>query len=258
MPEIQIIEEIEPLLADYISCYRNITGEGHIHFKRLTPQPGASLIFDFDGLIFNERAFLHSAVVGIHTCSYTFRTMTPVRNCFVVRFSAYGLSRFTGISMPRLRNDIVDAEEVFDGDIRELYHALECKDLPGRIHLVEQFLLGRLRGHNYAENCIFRLANFYREHDNETDAASLMADILMSRRHLERQFKGLIGIDMSTYKRICRFEMARKVLTDNHQPLAHLAYDLGYYDSAHFSRDFKRIASVSPGRFTGCMLGRQD
>jgi AraC-like DNA-binding protein len=31
--------------------------------------------------------------------------------------------------------------------------------------------------------------------------------------------------------------------------LSSLAQDLGYFDQAHFTRDFKRVTGVSPGRY---------
>jgi AraC-like DNA-binding protein len=45
-----------------------------------------------------------------------------------------------------------------------------------------------------------------------------------------------------------RIEVARKRLLDG-EPIALVAATVGFYDQAHFSRQFKRHVGTSPGRY---------
>lgn len=72
----------------------------------------------------------------------------------------------------------------------------------------------------------------------------------LSLSQLERRFKCLTGVTLKSFARLIRFENARNRLhSDQAIRLTDLAYDLGYTDQAHFTRDFKDIASYTPSAY---------
>ena len=70
----------------------------------------------------------------------------------------------------------------------------------------------------------------------------------LSQRHLSRKFQEQIGLSPKEFIRVSRFIKSLKHL--KREPKLHLtavAYDSGYYDQAHFIRDYKTFAGLTPG-----------
>ncbi|MBD2757468.1 AraC family transcriptional regulator [Spirosoma validum] len=80
--------------------------------------------------------------------------------------------------------------------------------------------------------------------------ATLADQFALSIRQVERLVKTASGTTAKVLTRLTRFESARNQLW--HQPdsnLTRLAYELGYADQAHFSRDFRAFSGRSPRAF---------
>ena len=76
-----------------------------------------------------------------------------------------------------------------------------------------------------------------------------VADLLgVSRRTLERHFMEVLGFPPKQFIRLIRFQKAMGLLKHNDtcKNLAHIAYDSGYSDQAHFIRDFRSLSGESP------------
>ena len=70
----------------------------------------------------------------------------------------------------------------------------------------------------------------------------------MSKFHLSRVFKEVVGVTPGVYQMSLRVREAKRALR-RREPLAHVAYDLGFADQAHFTRTFRRYVGVTPGRY---------
>lgn len=81
----------------------------------------------------------------------------------------------------------------------------------------------------------------------------------LSPRTLERQFAQEVGIGAKTLGRLIRFETAHNTLAHDPQtPLAALAYDLGFSDQAHLTREFRNLGGLTPGTFARLSEGRSQ
>lgn len=79
---------------------------------------------------------------------------------------------------------------------------------------------------------------------------SLAEALNLSQRQLERQFVREIGVNAKTLARLIRFEeVHNRIFIDPAQPLAPLAYDLGFADQAHLTREFKALGQITPASF---------
>lgn len=70
----------------------------------------------------------------------------------------------------------------------------------------------------------------------------------ISSRTLENKFKDYIGITPKKYASMLRLRKALEYIQyhQKHQNLTRIAYDLGYYDQAHFARAMKSFTGFSP------------
>jgi AraC-like DNA-binding protein len=72
----------------------------------------------------------------------------------------------------------------------------------------------------------------------------LAAELGWSRRHLAARFRDEVGVSPKALARLLRFRRALELL--GHRGLADIAYECGYYDQAHFNRDFRAFAGATP------------
>jgi AraC-like DNA-binding protein len=77
---------------------------------------------------------------------------------------------------------------------------------------------------------------------------ALARSIGVTRRQAERIFRDRVGLAPKLFLRIVRFQRALSALRSGSRPAwAELAVAHGFYDQAHFVRDFRDFAGVAPG-----------
>lgn len=81
-----------------------------------------------------------------------------------------------------------------------------------------------------------------------TTLAEAGAVLGASPAHLVRCFAGAFGIAPHQYVLSRRIDAARKRLLGG-EPIAMVAAGVGFYDQAHFTRQFKRHVGIPPGRY---------
>jgi AraC-like DNA-binding protein len=78
-----------------------------------------------------------------------------------------------------------------------------------------------------------------------------LADILgVTSRHLHRRFSAAVGYGPKVFQRIARFQRLLHVADSMHpgaEALATLAFEAGYADQAHMTREFRQLACDTPG-----------
>lgn len=73
-------------------------------------------------------------------------------------------------------------------------------------------------------------------------------DIGLSNRQLRRLFHRYVGGSVKTFSKIIRFQNVLKAsIADNMMPGVTSFYDAGYYDQAHFIREFRTLYGSTPG-----------
>jgi AraC-like DNA-binding protein len=67
-------------------------------------------------------------------------------------------------------------------------------------------------------------------------------------RQLERLFRHAVGLSPKTLARLARFQAALRACEAG-APLARAGLAAGYADQAHFTREFRRVAGITPSAF---------
>jgi AraC-like DNA-binding protein len=78
----------------------------------------------------------------------------------------------------------------------------------------------------------------------------IAAEIGLSRRHLGQLVRAELGLTPKTLARIVRFGRARSSLRSGRTTsLAQIAVSCGYFDQAHLTNEWKRLAGCTPGQW---------
>jgi hypothetical protein len=241
------------LLRPYVQRYAYALGP--ITPKHILPKIGASLFFICNGAVQTTHGAFASGLNGLHTRA---QAIAPAAQAgtgrLLVELTGYGLSRFVA-TPAAFTNQVVDLPRVWGAAGVDL--ARQAAEVPGPealVAVVDRFLGAQFRPPQGPEPWIFALVDRLLRADSPSDQSELHPLVPLSWRQVERLFKQLVGTDLRTYGRICRFQQAQLLLAHTPpSPLTDIGYEVGYFDQAHFSNDFLRLAGVRPSRYAACL-----
>lgn len=92
--------------------------------------------------------------------------------------------------------------------------------------------------------------------DSEFNVEKLSTEVGVSRAHLHRKMKDLIGMTPSDYIRNIRLKRACELLRRPDIEVTQVAYKIGFTSQPHFSSHFKRYTGFSPSEYRAkCIAG---
>jgi AraC-like DNA-binding protein len=119
-----------------------------------------------------------------------------------------------------------------------------------RFALLDRFFLTRLGETAVPAPAVRQTWQRLVETGGRIDIGRLAGEAGCSRKHLIAQFRAQVGLPPKTLARILRFQRSIELLAGVAGPRwAEIAYDCGYYDQAHFNRDFREFTGTTPGDF---------
>ena len=134
---------------------------------------------------------------------------------------------------------------------------------PAQIALVEAFLRARLPRPVPEQGEVTRVVQVVQQAlmDREiTSVEQLGARVGLSPRTLQRLFRRYVGVGPKwTIRRFRLHEAAERLAEGAPATWSALAHELGYFDQAHFIRDFKAQTGRSPGEYAAeCAAQRRE
>ena len=252
-----------PDLAPYIQCFWTLEDSFSsdtsidLQRQRILPDGCLEVIFHYGD---HFRQFLGEDHAVVQPRCFVFGPLSSFieigpagRFCGIiaVRFAAHGAGSFLPIPLAELTNRSVALDDVWGKEGRKLAsRVLEAADNSSRITLLEHFfrtlLKGRVNQDLLVRECVRRIMVSGGLHRVNT----VLRGLDVSTRQLERRFMKAVGFSPKRLTRIARFQNACRHLQDNRmQNLTVIAHECGYYDQAHFIRDFKEHAGITPSRF---------
>lgn len=236
--------DFEPILHDWISQKESSE-------YSVVPEEYCVLGVQVRGRInvYRENSFQtldSTGITGIMTRSKTFRSEKDTTS-FLIRIPPFLLASHIKIPMSEIVDQSLSLEDIFP--ISEVHNLRE--------DCILEFLEGKKPGWawnrfrselrtfkeepKYLRESIKRI----RLQNGETSISSMASDLGISLSKLEKDYKLVLGLSPKEYACLVRFRKAvdLKVKSSNLTDLAHRA---GYYDQAHFIREFKKRTGKSP------------
>jgi AraC-like DNA-binding protein len=207
-----------------------------------------------------EKRFLGQASLWIYGAYDTF---VRVRTCgpsggIQVNFTILGARLFLGRPLGELTNQSVSLEDVMGPGARVLADRL--RDLPtwgARFDMLDDYIGTRLEGASQPSAATKRGGDAtYLSTMRAAEVAGLVAETGWSQKHLIARFRHEIGLAPKRWRESCAFRARPRLKNPRcgSSSARPTAASCGYYDQAHFSRDFRAFAGVSPGELQASLL----
>ncbi|WP_066838756.1 AraC family transcriptional regulator [Rufibacter ruber] len=144
-----------------------------------------------------------------------------------------------------------EQSQVVNASFRQLEQQIadaSCHDQ--RLARLVQFLTAQLQPKNISPDPLLTFIKSDIDANRITDVERLFDQMHLSRRQFERRFKALLGTSPREYAKLQRFRYAlQQFQKDPAQSFTQLALASGYYDQAHFNRDFRELTGVTPSEY---------
>lgn len=188
-------------------------------------------------------------LIGMFSRAYQvhFSETVPV---FSIRFKPEALPYILQIQGGEIFESYGDIEAVLGNKFLEFCHQIREENcVAAMIARTEKFLMSILTSQKVQENYVTRAARIIS--NSQINSVQEISDkVNISQRQLERKFKELIGISPKQYFRLIRINKVMQMLEhDQSLNLTDIAYYCGYFDQAHFIKDFKHITDQTPSSY---------
>jgi AraC-like DNA-binding protein len=241
------------LFIDDIYC---LTGVPRHRRMNVPPMPSAHLFLNLGDPVrlWDSDPSVPPAVLtggwfmGVWTRRFLFEHPARVR-LVGVHFKPWGMSPFVDLPQSELRDRWVPVDDVWQRSLDRIRNQVgDTASAAGALRVVEQELRSRLaeapsRGLDLVQHTGRRLETCH----GAVPVGALTDAAGVSGNHLATQFKSHVGVTPKRVARIYRF--ARLILSvDALRPVdwSALAHTAGYFDQAHFSREFKDFTGHTP------------
>ena len=167
-----------------------------------------------------------------------------------VEFRPAGAKAFFKFPMIELYEHTVAIDLLNDPQLVELEKRLSCETDPKMcVFLIERFLEKRLYlSDTYNQKRINAVVQAI--YGGQQNIDKLAQTACLGYKQFKRIFADYIGANPKDYLRVVRFQKA--LHTMHLQPdisLVQLAFDCGYYDQAHFNKEFKQFCGYTPTEY---------
>lgn len=253
-----------PPLRPFIECYwiaKSVPSQSDTLYEHVFVDARADILFNF-GCAYDRTRLdkVSSESMGVSNLD-TQRTypviiqQTGEIHLIGVRFKPGGLSAFLPIPIHQISNLTLDVGMMFSASMMELQSRLyDAASFSQQIELLNTFFLQRLNPnavHPYANE----IARQIEQYGGEVNIHHLCQHVGYSIRTVDRLFNATYGVSPKAYARIVRFQRTLQQLRQNPTlNLASIAQNCGYYDQAHFAKDFSALAGQNADQFRKYLL----
>lgn len=185
-------------------------------------------------------------VNGVCTTKFV-RELSGKGETFGVRFREGGFGAFTGLDVGSFRDSAVGLTDVLPEAAGLCEQVLAQPSDEGRRRLVEEFLSARPVGTDPNYRLVRDIVDAMVVDERLTSVGQVTEQFGVSNRSLQRVFRRYIGAGPKWVLRRYRLQDGADLLARGHiGDLAAMAAELGYFDQAHFTREFTAEIGMAP------------
>lgn len=169
-----------------------------------------------------------------------------------IKFKLGGAAPFLDFPVSLLNNKVRQAEPIFGNKISVIRQKIIIeKDVQKKFSLMENFLLNSIRNGYSDNNKFLEVLEFLAAAPHAASIRELSERMGVTQKHMITLFNTQVGLTPKALARIFRFQ---KVILELEKlkpaDWLQIALDCGYYDQAHFIKDFYAFSGIRPTAYS--------
>lgn len=220
---------------------------------RVLPDTGLVIGFQYKGRLHkienNKSSSLAiSGISGLADYGRTFHNSSNIGTVLVF-FKEAGASQFFRQPLHELFRESVSLDNfMLRSELLYLEEELaDAKTDDKRISSVERFLISRMKNTEPDKMVLGALALIHKNKGN-IRISELMEQLHISQSPLEKRFRQVVGTSPKKFSSIVRLKNVLQQYNSK-SSLTELGYEAGFYDQAHFIKEFKTFTGDTPEKF---------
>lgn len=244
-------------LAGHVEFFGHWRHSGPTYRSRALPRGAVTIVFDvgrrqqLDFFTADGRTRLAvppAVVTGPHRAAYV-TDIAADEPAMAIHFRPGGAFPFLGIPLGDLQDVAVGLDDIWGHSGRELHERLiAAPSVAARFGILERFLLSRARLSVRRDPGVAAALAAV-----ETNPSVRMADLRrltgLSTKRMIALFRAEVGLAPKAYARVRRLQAALRQLAAGTAGGARIAADTGYFDQAHFAREFRSFTAMTPTQY---------
>lgn len=250
--------EVAPSLKPLVERFFFTTGtvpEGQTWEHTAMPSIMQSLLFNLTGSmprIVNDQTSMHvggNLIIGQHTRRFQ-SFLTGELGFLGVHFSPTGLYRLLNQNMSAFANRILPIE-VHLAQYKLLHSKLrEQSSVEGYISVLESFIESHALPLSPTLEAVGLAAQLICDSNGSKPLSQIATSSGLSERSMQRYFSEYIGVSPKSFARIARFNAVTRLMeTEPSLRWPTILAEIGYFDAAHFAKDFKALSGQTPSAY---------
>jgi len=188
------------------------------------------------------------AVSGFFTQKVTYRNHNWL-GVVMVGFKPWGVQPFIDFPIGEITNQNLDHKNIFPAKVRVLEDELRMvKTDESRINVIEKFLLSILRPHK-SDLLVKEAVKQISMYNGQVRIKALAEKFHLCEKQFKRRFTCTTGITPKLFSRLVRFQYILNLMDKAQVKLLDTAIQAGFYDEAHFIREFEAFTNSSPKKY---------
>lgn len=250
-------------LAPFIKNYTVVTIEKDLDKEVFYPSGYVDLIVNISGgfaaTIINGKQKDTPAIELLgHLTLPTRLSVAKGTSVLIARIYPHASTLFFSDPLSEFTNYATDMYDVALGENRDLYdQIMEKDDLLSKISVLETYFLQKLKKNETRLKKVSIVQNLSQElfrHHQQLDLPFLARNSGLSERYIQKLYLSNIGISPAAFTSVVRFNKSLDLVLNTTESLTTIAYDNGYYDQAHFIKEFKKFTGITPSASRNSML----
>lgn len=245
-------------LSDFVKCYWTLVApaQQQPEQQKIVPDGCMEMIVHYGD---PYKQFLDEGSNFIQPRSFVFGQLTKplviaptgVTGIIAARFHPHGFIPFGTMPISAMENRAVPLTDLYGQEGAQLEEeVINANHYAARIAILETFLLKRLIDKNNMDALTAASVDALLALKGQLSVDQLAEQQSASRRQLERRFATTVGLSPKQLAKIIRLQHTLKNLEQKQfTNLASLAVEHGYFDQAHFIKDFKEFTGMTPKQF---------
>ncbi len=239
---------LQPFVRNYILIDSE---EGTVN--RILPDTSLVMVFRYKGHVtyFENETENNLALSGVSGLRKTHRLIRYAKNSgnVIVALKEAGAAAFLKGPLHELFGHSFSLDHFINrSTLAETEEKLaEAKEDTQRIAIIEQFLFSVLKDHQQDKLISAALQKIHSTHGS-TRIRDLADTLSISPDAFEKRFRRVVGTSPKQFSSIVRLRTLIRSRSEK-STFTELAYEAGYFDQAHFTKEFKLFTGLPPSEF---------